>query len=384
MDVPQEYAGREHTWLKHRVLQLYLAGWAHKLASVARRRTVRLWYVDCFSGPWKARDQDLQDTSISIGLRALESAARTWANARFPIELGAIFVEKNPKAFSALQEFLKKTPRNVATHPLPGSFGECVGDIENLIQRDPAFLFVDPTGWKGAGMVHIAPLARRAWRDVMVNVMFDHINRFKDHPREFLRNQMRDFFGLKEADLPTGMGEQDLLVFYRRQPKKTCGLDFALDLAIPHPVRDRTKLRLVVGGHNPEVVRLFRQVERQVLGGEAAAVRVAAKERDKTGRTGQASLPGLENRHGYEVYEQSRREGLAEVRQHLPSLLASRRSVEYGRLWPRVLESCHVAETDLRTFLLQLKREGVIEISNWDERDRTVKDQHLLAPKGRS
>lgn len=90
MDVPPEYVGREHTWLKHRVLQLYVEGWAHKLASLARSRAVRLWYVDCFSGPWKARGQDLRDTSISIGLQALESAAHTWASAQFGVGVGTM------------------------------------------------------------------------------------------------------------------------------------------------------------------------------------------------------------------------------------------------------------------------------------------------------
>jgi len=235
MDVPPEYVDREQTWLKHRVLQLYLEGWAHKLASVARHRAVHLWYVDCFSGPWKAQHQELQDTSISIGLQALESAARTWAKARFPIELGAIFVEKSPKAFSALEQFLAKASGNVTTHPLRGSFGERVGDIQRLIRGDPAFLFVDPTGWKGAAMAHIAPLARKSRRDVMVNVMFDHINRFKDDPRKFLRDQMRDFFGLKETDLPPGMEEHELLAFLSPAAQEGLRYRFRVGLGNPAP-----------------------------------------------------------------------------------------------------------------------------------------------------
>ena len=160
MDVPSEYVGREQTWLKHRVLHLYLEGWAHKLASFARHRSVRLWYVDCFSGPWKAQDQDLQDTSISIGLRALESASRTWAAAQFPIELGAIFVERNPKAFAALEEFLARASGDVRTFPLLGSFGERLSDIQNKIGGDPAFLFVDPTFGGGHDLIHFRRLVR--------------------------------------------------------------------------------------------------------------------------------------------------------------------------------------------------------------------------------
>jgi three-Cys-motif partner protein len=64
MEMPSEYIGREHTWLKHRVLQLYLEAWAHKLGSVGRKRNVRLWYVDCFAGPWHAQNEELHDTSM--------------------------------------------------------------------------------------------------------------------------------------------------------------------------------------------------------------------------------------------------------------------------------------------------------------------------------
>lgn len=139
----------------------------------------------------------------------------------------------------------------------------------------------------------------------MVNLMFDHINRFKDDPRAILSAQIRDFFGsTEENDYRPGMDERELLRFYRQQLKKACGLEFALDLAIRHPVHDRTKLRLVVGGNNFEVVRLFRNVERQVLGGEAREVHAAAKERSKAARTGQPSLPGLEHPGGHLAYRQ--------------------------------------------------------------------------------
>jgi three-Cys-motif partner protein len=188
MDVPVEYRGREHTWLKHRVLGLYLDGWAHKLGSVARRRSVRLWYVDCFAGPWKARDDDLRDTSIVVGLDALEAARNTWLSRGYSIETHAVFVERDPRAYRALTKYLASRGGGTTTHPLNMEFGAAVPNMERLVGDDAAFVFVDPTGWKGAGMHFIAPLLRKPRRDVLVNVMFDHINRFKDDPRAFLRN----------------------------------------------------------------------------------------------------------------------------------------------------------------------------------------------------
>jgi protein gp37 len=55
-------------------------------------------------------------------------------------------------------ERLAKRFRGIKGHPLPGEFGAHVSTIQELIGTDPAFLFVDPNGWKGAAMTYIAPL----------------------------------------------------------------------------------------------------------------------------------------------------------------------------------------------------------------------------------
>ena len=95
--------------------------------------------------------------------------------------------------------------------------------------------------------------------------MFDHINRFKDDPRQFLREQMREFFGLEDRDMPAALGEGDLFALYRRQLKAQCGVEYAADLAIPHPTVERTKFPLVVGGNSPAVLQVVRDAEWKVI-----------------------------------------------------------------------------------------------------------------------
>lgn len=280
MTIPEQYKGREQTYLKHRVLSEYLESWAHKWGSLSReRKSVRLWYVDCFAGPWQAQGEALEDTSVAIGLNALEQAAETWRRQGYPIELSAIFVEKDKKAFSRLKAFLDKRGGAVKTKPLPGEFGDFANEINRAIKNDPAFLFVDPTGWKGVGMRNIAPLAGVRGRDVLINVMFNHINRFKDDPRSFLREQMRDFFGLTANDIPHALTEEQLFSLYRQQLRQRGGVRFAADLIIPHPTHERTWFRLVIGGHNKVIVELFRDVEKRICGDEAGEVREEARSR---------------------------------------------------------------------------------------------------------
>jgi three-Cys-motif partner protein len=287
MHVPEIYIGREQSYLKHQVLYEYLIGWGMKLASLGQQRQVRLCYVDAFSGPWKARGANLEDTSIAIGIKALRSASETWGG---NVKIEAFFVEKEPLAFAELERFVATQPDGIEMTARCGEFGAHIEELNTWLNKEAACIFVDPTGWKGAAMRFIAPLMNEPRRDVLVNVMFDHINRFKDDPRDFLRQQMRDFFGLADSNLPEMLDEEDLFKLYRSNLKELCGVKYAADLAIPHPTDDRTKFRLVVGGSSPAVLKLFREIEAKVIGREAATVREMATLRKAEETTGQGSL----------------------------------------------------------------------------------------------
>lgn len=380
MDVPAEYQdGREQTFFKHEVLRHYLRAWSQKLGSVSQTgRRVRLWYVDCFAGPWSSRTEDHGDTSVAIGMNALEEALSIWADAPAKVEAGAIFVEANPSSAARLKEFLSgRLHKGVAWQVLVGEFGSQVGAIQRTIGEDATFLFVDPTGWKGAGMQFIAPLAAGRWRDVMVNVMFHHINRWKDDPREFLRNQMRDLFGLGDADLPSGLDEEQLMSLYRRQLKDRAKLGFVADLAVPHPTVDRTFFRLVVGGHHAEVLHLFRQVEEKVVGRAAGPVRDKAKSRKRENRSGQAELllgtPAIDAR-----YRTMRDRGLAAALPALRNRIRIEGPLRFDRLWPAILEDSHVTRKHLADVVLREKIAGRLVVQGFLPGERTIKDAHVI------
>jgi three-Cys-motif partner protein len=370
MTVPEAYHGREQTYMKHRVLKFYLERWAHKLGSRARRQAISLWYIDCFAGPWKAAEGDYRDTSICIALEALNAAATTWGRQGFRIDVHAVFVENDPAAFAALQGLLPSVKGRVQVHPLPGEFGAQVSTIQELIGTDPAFLFVDPKGWKGAAMTYIAPLARRPGRDVMINVMFDHINRFKDAPITFIRTQMQEFFG---HPLSPQLSEEELMQSYRDQLKSTCDLQFAADLIVPHPTRERTKFRLVVGGHHKAVIELFREVEHKVAVTEAEGIRQEAKERSRLLRTQQLPL-------GLSLPPDKRRseQGLAEMRTHIRTILATHGARRFDALWPVILEARHLSKTDVGNELWKMRQQGALLIEGVSPRERTVNDRHVL------
>lgn len=377
VEIPETYRGREQSFLKHRVFEEYLIAWGHKLGAVARSgRPVRLCYVDGFAGPWLHRSSQLEDTSIAIGLDALESAAKTWSDRGADIRVDAFFVEKDPGSFDALTRYLESRRGRVQTHPYRGAFGDHVVTLERELGADAAFVFVDPTGWKGAAMRYIAPLVRQPRRDVLVNVMFDHINRFKDDPRPFLREQMRDFFGLADADLPEGLDEQELFALYRRNLKARCGVKFAADLAIPHPTDDRTKFRLVVGGSAPSVLEVFRNIEQKVVGKEAAPVREQASAHKTAQRTSQLALlstpPALDPGYDF-LHERGLRDGPLRVLE-----LLEEGPKHFRDLWPTILESHHLTKVELGRRLWALSKDGRLVVANKRRGERTTNDDHLL------
>ncbi|NRD62268.1 three-Cys-motif partner protein TcmP [Corallococcus exiguus] len=381
MNVPVEYRGREQTYLKHRVLTEYLNSWAQKWASTARglawppqpNREVRLWYVDCFAGPWQANNQNLEDTSVAIGLNALKQAARRWTE--FNINLSAIFVEKNPTAFSKLEKFLSTQTEPVKTHPLFGAFGDHVTTIDRLLGTDPAFLFVDPTGWKGAGMSFIAPLASKPHRDVLINVMFNHINRFKDDPRHFLREQMKDFFGVNSGNIPPKLGEDELFAFYREQLRSAAKIPYIADLAIPHSTKDRTWFRLVVGGHHHAAVELFRNVEKRICGTEANTVRNEARSRE----TLQLGLP-LELEQEDISYQRLHQTALLQATSDILQNLARKSPQKFGDLWPHILCERHITKSELAQIAFSLVKQNRISIIEQEPnpRRRSIKSEDSI------
>lgn len=372
-EVPLDYHGREQTYLKHRILEEYLEGWSHKLGS----RAEHLWYVDVFAGPWESQSPERRDTSIAIGLGALAEAAQSWAAHGRRITLHAIFVEKDPAAYRKLVDFVQAAKGAVDVHTFEGAFGDHVAAIDALIGGHPAFVFVDPTGWNGADLGFVATLARVRGRDLLVNVMCHHLIRFKDDPRDFLRRQMKAFFGLGDESLPAGMSEEDLMALYRAQLRSWSGAPWVADLAVPMPVRERTNFRLVVAGHHPKVVELFRDVEAKVIGREAGEVRAAAHRRDLESRTGQMALlataPPEDPR-----YATMRADAEQVVRAKVERALAGGRSFTFGQLWPELLCEAHLRLTDLSDLVLEWEARGEIQVVGRKPRQRKVHDDHVL------
>ncbi|MCA9691248.1 MAG: three-Cys-motif partner protein TcmP [Myxococcales bacterium] len=361
LTIPADYRGREQTYLKHRVLAEYVLEWGIKLGSAARRRAVRLWYVDGFAGPWRSRNAGLKDTSIDVGLATLERAAAVWRQRGYALQLAAIFVEKDANAYERLKAHLEGRRSSIETLHCFGEFGVHAPWIERTLGDDPALVFIDPTGVRGAAMRFIEPLTRRGRRDVLINVMFEHIHRFKTRMPE----RIREFFDLEDGALPEGLDERALLERYRENLKRRCHLRHAADMAVPHPNKQGTYFHLVIGGKHRAALDVFRRVEAKVIGRDAAEVREQVRSRQTEERSGQLSLdlsaPDADLRFARELALDRARAVDALVER-----LRTARAMTWATLWPPLLERYHLTLPALARLVQESAAAGrlVIQRSN--------------------
>jgi three-Cys-motif partner protein len=142
------YTGREQTLVKHFILQKYLERFAHIVGSYWDVLT----YVDCFSGPWNARSEKLEDSSFAIALKELRNARDTLAKPPGrPVQLRCFFLEKNRAAYAKLKEFADGVG-DAKIETRNATLEESIPEIVDFVKRGGArafpFVFIDPTGWR--------------------------------------------------------------------------------------------------------------------------------------------------------------------------------------------------------------------------------------------
>lgn len=171
------YLGREQTKAKHFILRRYLQALAFKVLTFSDIK-----YVDGFSGPWETKAENFNDSSFMIALAVLQDAqARLKERHGLRRQIRCFFSERDPEAFGPLQAAVAPYHNPVegfAIKAYCGKFEDAVGEIQSFIGRSFPLIFIDPTGWTGYPFHTIKPLFTGRKVEVLINFMYDHINRF--------------------------------------------------------------------------------------------------------------------------------------------------------------------------------------------------------------
>lgn len=372
------YVDREQTRAKHFILEHYLQELAFK---VLQGGLNELAYVDGFSGPWKSRAADHADTSFMIAIRVLKDVQKRIMELRGQTKvIRCFFVEEDATAYA-------KLAAAVAPHHDPesgfiietrqGRFQDFIPDTLSFIGRAFPLIFIDPTGWTGYPFEVIRPLLKRRPSEVLINFMFDHINRFAasdDPPTVASLGEILGGANWRDnldPNLPRGIAVEQL---FRDVLRREGGYDAVLSTCIDKSLQDRPHFFIVYGTRHAEGVRTFRNIEYKALS-EHEKLRQDAKNRRHSERTGMADLFG-----GPTVPDEKSLDTIiADLRgfasDWIVELLRENGSYPFEPLALAVM----LRETDVKDICVDLAQKGVITDTWKPERKRKPHGHHIIA-----
>ena len=265
--IPEHYKDREQTFVKHTVLKRYLK----RLFMIKGQFEPVICYIDCFAGPWQTDRENMNDTSIAISLSIMDECRAALAKMNKNIKFRALYIEKDPKAYERLVDFLKnKQLPNIQTFALNGDFFSMRNTICEWCDDDSfAFFFIDPTGWKDVVELNtLQPLLARRKSEYLVNFMFDFI--LRSHTQDSYEQHMCDIFGTvpDTKNMTPGEREDCLIRLYRNGLKNASvrcekGPRTA-HVRILYPNKDRTFFHLVYLTRHPMGIYAFMEESERV------------------------------------------------------------------------------------------------------------------------
>jgi three-Cys-motif partner protein len=378
------YKGREQTYLKHLVLENYLErlSWIIGFGS----EYGKICYVDGFSGPWKSGSENYEDTSIRISLDILSKTKSGLQELGKSVKFKCIFVEKEEEQFDELKSILMQHPRSgIETHPLHGEFEELIEEVLSEAEGFFTLFFIDPSGWTGYGLRKIAPIVSRPKSEIVINFMFDYINRFlKPGIDQSLAKSFDDLFGDAgwHGQILEGQGREDsILNYYKECLRKVGRYQYVVNTAILKPTEDRTYYHLIYATHHRKGLKTFKEVDAKMQPQQQRIRKEAIYEKDLS-RTGQESLFGSQMVDTKSTYTRYRSLKFVELEKLLKEMLHHQPSFSFSDFLLRALQIEIIYEKDIKDLIAQAKKDGRIQIPNWGKNQRKPNEKSIIQRKG--
>jgi three-Cys-motif partner protein len=261
----QGYEDREHSLVKHTILQSYL----QRCLMITGLRFSKIAYIDCFAGPWQSTTSDLSDTSPGIAIRTMvncETALRSMH--RKHVRIRSIFVDSDDERATLLEAHVKSAPANIVRPEVwRKTFENAIPEIVHWLERDEfAFVFVDPFGWKGLiEPIVLAPFLKREHTELLINFMWNFVNLATGHEEQ--HKNLDAIFGDGWQASAIGASEPkrvEMMNRYRRLLAEACAghNNYKLRTAmLPVEYVDKKKIvfYLVYATHSPTGLVVFRE-----------------------------------------------------------------------------------------------------------------------------
>lgn len=358
------YQGREQTAAKHFILKRYLQALAFKLLQGGFGTLI---YVDGFSGPWESKTSDYSDTSFMIAIRVLKDVQQRVREAGRRKRVQCFFVEQDAAAYEQLRAAVMQhhDPANdFFVHSYHGRFEDAVDAVIKVVGRSFALTFIDPTGWTGYEFHEIKRIMQHQPGEVLLNYMFDFINRFTawDDPKisaSFDGILGQNWAARLDRSLPR---EEAVQALFADEFRNSGGFRYVLWTPI-EKLADRTHFCIVYGTRSDDGLATYRDVEFSALKdhGMRRSEAKRAVEEARTGVTDMFAAAGIlpplpiENQVP-ELCRQAREWLLNELRE-------GGEPRRFGDLWPPMLAIFTIRKTNAKAICVNLAKEGIIHAS---------------------
>jgi three-Cys-motif partner protein len=361
--VTDPYLGREQTKAKHFVLKRYLQALAHKVL-----RFYDVTYVDGFSGPWETKTKNFSDTSFMIAICVLKDAQqRVLESTGIHRQIRCFFSEVNPSAFAELQEAVaefNKPQNGFEIKTCRGKFEDAVDEIQQFIGKSFPLIFIDPTGWTGYPFDKIKHLFMRPKCEVLINFMYEFVNRFSYSDDEDTVASLAPILGgldwrnRLDATLPRGPAVEKL---FRETLKLVGKFDFVVSTKIDKAAADRPHYFITYGTKSPDGLKTFRQTEYEALR-EHARGRANTREKLREERSNMADLfaghqAGVQEETIDDIVnaqkEAASKDLMTTLRQYGPQ--------RFSAVVVQLLQAYMLRETNIKDICVDLTKTGRIE-----------------------
>jgi three-Cys-motif partner protein len=370
------YTGREQTFIKHFILRNYL----ERFAIIVGSHWNTLTYVDCFSGPWKVKSEEFEDSSFAIALEQLRRARAVHRDRTGrTLMLRCFFLEKTPSAYKRLKHFTDQID-DVVIETKNKKLENAIQDILNFVQEGGPnsfpFIFIDPTGWSGFAMKTITPLLQLDPAEVLINFMTEHIRRFIESPQKQTQESFVKLFGSGQfkdelRDLEEKDREDALVTAYSESVKRVGSFAYTSSTIVLHPTKDRTHFHLIYATRDPKGIEVFKDAEKKAMP-VMEKTRDEAQKRGREKRTGQTELAfsSMETQDPSAYFQSLRERYMSRARVAVLHLIQSKKRVPYDKTWSEAMTFPLTWENDLKEWLRDLESTGRLEFTGMKENRR--------------
>jgi len=379
----EDYAGREQSYVKHVFLERYLEALVIKTASTYNH----IVYVDGFAGPWQSANEQFEDTSFGIALNALRRAKQTWQGSGRTVQMTALLVERDAKAFVQLAKIPVRYP-DIAVKTYPKDFMSVVPALLKEIPRDAfAFFLIDPKGWR-IPLAQLQPLLGRDKSEVIFNFMFDFVNRAASMkaavgldeliPYGDWRRRLAEAEPIASVTATPEERKEILVDAFTDSLRVLGGYAYVVPTEILRPLTDRTLYCLFYATRHDTGLSVFRDCQIAALKAQSTT-RAAGKVKYKASSSGQSELfESLHEMGPDEIegrLEDEKRKAEAAIRHLVPKSPAS---IVYRKLWSTILLHHMVRKTDVNTICADMRKKEELLFPDWEAMRRVPQDNYRV------